>query len=133
MAEQASIARTVEKAELQAEIREMYRAVAQNPQGRFPFELGQKVATRLGSSGSVVGIDMTDAQLEKAEAFRGRGGFLNVSFRKGYIEALPLGEARFDAVISNGVFNPSAEKERIFQESNRVLKPYHMNAQGGRP
>lgn len=177
MAEKASIGRTVDKAELQAKVREMYRAVAQNPQGRFHFELGRKVATRLGypdsvldrlpqeaidsfagvgyhfgladlregervldlgsgagmdsflaafhvgSSGSVVGIDMTDAQLEKAEALRARAGFLNVSFRKGYIEALPLGEAQFDAVISNGVINLSAEKERIFQESNRVLKP----------
>jgi ubiquinone/menaquinone biosynthesis C-methylase UbiE len=66
---------------------------------------------------------MTDAQLEKAEALRARDGAQNVRFWKGYIEALPFGEAQFDAVISNGVINLSAEKERVFREASRVLRP----------
>jgi ubiquinone/menaquinone biosynthesis C-methylase UbiE len=79
-------------------------------------------AFTVGSSGSVVGVDMTDAQLQKAEALRIKAGFPNLSFRQGYIEHLPFGDGAFDVVISNGVINLSAEKERVFQESSRVLR-----------
>lgn len=80
-------------------------------------------ARQVGPSGSVIGLDMTDEQLTKAERLRKRDGFANVSFLKGYIEALPFEDARFDVVISNGVINLSTEKAKVFEEIARVLKP----------
>jgi len=74
-------------------------------------------------SGTVTGIDMTDEQLQKARNLADDHGFNNVSFRKGYIEKLPFEEAAFDVVMSNGVINLSAEKDRVFKEISRVLKP----------
>ena len=80
-------------------------------------------ALKVGPSGRVIGIDMTDAQRAKAERLRDRDGFLNVTYRKGYIESIPCEDATFDAVISNGVINLSAEKSKVFQEAARILKP----------
>ena len=80
-------------------------------------------ALKVGPSGRVIGVDMTDAQRAKAERLRDRDGFLNVTYRKGYIESIPCEDATFDAVISNGVINLSAEKPKVFQEVARVLKP----------
>jgi len=74
-------------------------------------------------TGTVTGIDMTEEQVERASVHAADGGFHNVSFRQGYIEDLPFENESFDAVISNGVINLSAEKERVFEEANRVLKP----------
>ncbi|MDZ7800764.1 MAG: methyltransferase domain-containing protein [Trueperaceae bacterium] len=80
-------------------------------------------ALRVGPRGEVVGLDMTDEQLDKAEALRREHGFDNVSFERGYIEELPFEGGRFDAVISNGVINLSAQKDEVFAEVARVLKP----------
>ena len=80
-------------------------------------------ALQVGESGSVTGLDMTDEQLEKARGLRDETGIDNVSFEKGYIEALPFEDGAFDVVISNGVVNLSAEKERVFEEARRVLAP----------
>jgi ubiquinone/menaquinone biosynthesis C-methylase UbiE len=80
-------------------------------------------ALKVGPTGSVIGIDMTDEQLTKASRLRDRGGFRNVSFRKGYIEEVPLPDASADIVISNGVINLSPTKEAAFQEAARLLKP----------
>ena len=74
-------------------------------------------------TGSVTGVDMTDEQVEKARDLAADNGFHNVSFRKGYIEDLPFEDNSFDAVISNGVINLSAEKDRVFEEAHRVLRP----------
>jgi len=74
-------------------------------------------------TGSVTGVDMTTEQVEKANDLAADNGFHNVTFRKGYIEDLPFEDASFDAVISNGVINLSAEKGRVFEEANRVLEP----------
>lgn len=74
-------------------------------------------------TGSVTGIDMTEAQVEKARALAEEAGFHNVSVKRGYIEGLPFADGLFDAVISNGVINLSAEKEQVFEEAYRVLKP----------
>lgn len=79
-------------------------------------------ALKVGDTGSVVGIDMTDEQIEKAERLRSRDGFTRVSYRKGRIEALPVETESFDVVISNGVINLSAEKERVFKEAARALR-----------
>ncbi|MFC7156529.1 methyltransferase domain-containing protein [Halomarina halobia] len=83
-------------------------------------------ALHVGDTGSVTGLDMTDEQLEKARRLREEAGMDGVSFERGYIEELPFEDATFDVVISNGVINLSAEKERVFAEASRVL------ASGGR-
>jgi arsenite methyltransferase len=80
-------------------------------------------ALKIGVRGRVVGLDMTDEQLRKAEALSRRHGPQNITFVKGYIEELPFADASFDVVISNGVINLSANKERVFSEVARVLKP----------
>jgi ubiquinone/menaquinone biosynthesis C-methylase UbiE len=80
-------------------------------------------AHKVGPSGQVVGLDMTDEQLHKAEILAKRHGFENISFAQGHIEELPFEDARFDVVISNGVINLSAEKESAFKEVARVHKP----------
>jgi|SRR5215204_1199075 len=77
----------------------------------------------VGAGGTVVGVDMTDEQLEKAERLRSAGGFEQVSFVRSYVEELPFEDASFDAVISNGVINLSPEKGRVFAEISRVLRP----------
>ncbi|OYR41331.1 methyltransferase type 11 [Halorubrum sp. Ib24] len=74
-------------------------------------------------TGAVTGIDMTTEQVEKANDLAVDNGFHNVTFREGYIEDLPFEDASFDAVVSNGVINLSAEKRTVFEEANRVLKP----------
>ena len=80
-------------------------------------------ALKVGKTGSVTGIDMTDEQLEKAEQLRKENNFNNVSFQKSYIEKLPFADASFDVVISNGVINLCTDKEKVFAEVARVLKP----------
>ena len=79
-------------------------------------------ALKVGPQGRVVGVDMTDEQRSKAERLRDRDGFANVSFVKGYIEAVPCPDESFDAVISNGVVNLSADKPQVFREAARVLR-----------
>lgn len=77
---------------------------------------------KVGPTGAVVGVDMTDAQLEKADRLARSHGFDNVSYRKAYIEDTGLEEAVFDCVISNGVINLAPEKDRVFQEAARLLR-----------
>lgn len=74
-------------------------------------------------TGTVVGVDMTDEQVEKARTLSADNGFHNVEVRQGHIEDLPFDDSSFDAVISNGVVNLSAEKQQVFEEAYRVLKP----------
>ncbi len=76
-----------------------------------------------GGRGSVVGLDMTTQQLEKARALRDDGAFENVSFEQGYIEDIPFDDATFDVVISNGVINLSPDKAEVFAEAERLLAP----------
>lgn len=80
-------------------------------------------ALKVGASGKVAGVDMTDEQLGKAEMLRKAGKFDNVSFHKSYIEKLPFPDNSFDVVISNGVINLAPNKEKVFGEVARVLKP----------
>jgi ubiquinone/menaquinone biosynthesis C-methylase UbiE len=167
----------VDTKELEAKVRMMYEAVAEEPDGSYHFELGRGLALRLGypaetldmipspavdsfagvgyffdlarleagervldlgsgsgmdvffaahfvgEKGSVTGIDMTPAQLAKAEALRIDGGYDHVSFLPGYIEDLPFADGEFDVAISNGVINLSAAKDKVFAEVARVLRP----------
>ena len=162
--------------ELEAKVKAMYRSVAEEPHGEFHFEMGRKLAERLGYSpadldkipaeaiesfagvgyyfhladlkdgetivdlgsgsgmdtfvaalkvgarGKVIGIDMTDEQRAKAERLRDRDGFRNVTYLKGYIEAVPLPDASADVVISNGVVNLATDKRKVFDEAARLLK-----------
>lgn len=80
-------------------------------------------AHHAGDTGSVTGIDMTREQIEKARTVRDEAGIDNVSFESGYIEDLPFEDDAFDVVISNGVINLSPEKDRVYEEASRVLKP----------
>ena len=154
----------------------MYVAVAENPENEYHFEMGRKLALKLGynkedidnipsaavdsfagvgcyfplaaikkgekvldlgsgsgmdafiaqlktgKEGEVIGIDMTTAQLEKAEKLAIENKIENVSFIKSYIETLPLEENSFDVIISNGVINLSPDKPKAFAEIARVLK-----------
>ena len=73
--------------------------------------------------GKVIGIDMTEAQLNKSRALGQRDGFANTEFSEGYIEGVSLPNAKADVVISNGVINLSPSKELVFEEISRILKP----------
>jgi ubiquinone/menaquinone biosynthesis C-methylase UbiE len=80
-------------------------------------------AIRVGESGHVSGIDMTDAQLAKAERLGHEHGFTSVRFRKASIDATGLPAQSCDAVISNGVINLSPDKAAVFREAARLLRP----------
>ena len=168
---------TVDRVALEQKVKSMYSDVAANPHGEFHFEMGRKMAERLGYSptdldripseaidsfagvghffhlanlcpgehvvdlgsgsgmdsfiaarkvgttGRVVGVDMTDAQLEKAASLAASHAIGTVNYRKGYIEDTGLPGESFDCVISNGVINLAADKTRVFQEVARLLKP----------
>jgi SAM-dependent methyltransferase len=81
------------------------------------------VAPQVGRTGRVIGVDMTPAMLEKARANAARVGATNVEFREGFIEALPLDDASVDLILSNCVINLSPEKDKVFAEAYRVLRP----------
>lgn len=168
---------TIDVAELESKVQEVYRAVAEQPHGRYHFEMGRLLAVRLGypaeeldripaeavesfagvgyfldlaglrpgetvldlgsgsgtdsflaalqvgPSGRVAGLDMTRAQLDKAERLRDRAGLRQVSFIEGRIDHLPYDDREFNAVVSNGVINLAPDKERVFAEAARVLRP----------
>ena len=167
----------VDPAELESKVKDMYRAVAEAPDGSYHFEMGRHLAEGLGypasaldvvpreavesfagvgyffdlaqladgedvldlgsgsgmdsfiaansigADGSVVGVDMTPEQLDKAERVRSQHGFTQVRFTEGRIEQLSFTDASFDVVISNGVINLSQGKDRVFAEAARVLRP----------
>jgi SAM-dependent methyltransferase len=169
---------TVDTQELDEKVQQIYRQVAEHPQGGFHFEMGRKLAERLGypsglldavpsgavesfagvgyffdlaalrpgervldlgsgsgtdafaaahlvgQSGRVVGVDFTPQQLEKARQLAAATGLDQmVEFWERRIEILPMADAAFDCVISNGVINLSADKARVFAEAARVLRP----------
>jgi arsenite methyltransferase len=108
-----------------------------NPQAVAGLTLGETVldlgsgagfdcllaARKVGPAGRVIGVDMTDAMLEKARANAEKAGLANVEFRKGDIEVLPIADDSVDVVISNCVLNLVPDKDRAFREIHRVLKP----------
>jgi SAM-dependent methyltransferase len=80
-------------------------------------------ARKVGPKGKVIGVDMTAEMLEKAKKNAASGGYRNVEFRLGEIEHLPVADGSVDAVISNCVINLSPEKEQVFREVFRALRP----------
>jgi len=82
------------------------------------------LAARLvGPEGRVVGVDMTVEMIDRARRAAARDGFANVEFRRGRLESLPLGDGSVDAVTSNCVINLVPDKQAVFEEAFRVLRP----------
>ena len=105
-------------------------AVADLHEGETVLDLGSGAgadvlisARRVGPTGTVIGLDMTDEMLGLARANAAEAGVDNVEFVKGYIEDIPLADASVDVVISNCVINLSADKRRVLAEAARVLRP----------
>jgi arsenite methyltransferase len=80
-------------------------------------------ARRVGPAGKAYGLDMTDEMLALARRNAADAGARNVEFLKGYIESIPLPADTVDVVISNCVINLAADKQAVFREIARVLKP----------
>jgi arsenite methyltransferase len=80
-------------------------------------------AEKVGPHGHVIGVDMTDDMVAKARRNARQARIENVEFRSGLIEELPVDDASVDVIISNCVINLSPQKERVFREARRVLKP----------
>jgi arsenite methyltransferase len=76
-----------------------------------------------GEKGKVIGIDFTDAMIDKARSNAEKLGFHNVEFRKGDIEKMPVTANVADVIVSNCVLNLVPNKDGVFKEINRVLKP----------
>jgi SAM-dependent methyltransferase len=105
-------------------------ALAQLNEGETVLDLGSGggidvllSAKRVGPTGKVFGLDMTDDMLALANENKRRAGATNVEFLKGEIESIPLPDNSVDVIISNCVINISADKERVLREAFRVLRP----------
>ncbi|MDP9342264.1 MAG: arsenite methyltransferase [Actinomycetota bacterium] len=105
-------------------------AVAELREGETVLDLGSGggidvllSARRVGPTGKVYGLDMTEEMLALALRNKEEAGATNVEFLRGYIEDIPLPAATVDVVISNCVINLSADKGRVFAEMARVLRP----------
>lgn len=105
-------------------------ALAQIAPGETVLDLGSGggidvllSARRVGPTGKVYGLDMTDEMLELARANQAKTGVTNVEFLKGDIEHIPLPDHSVDLIISNCVINLSPDKDRALAEAFRVLKP----------
>jgi ubiquinone/menaquinone biosynthesis C-methylase UbiE len=80
-------------------------------------------AQRVGENGKVIGVDMTPDMIKRAEENADQGGYKNVEFRLGEIEALPVEDDSINVILSNCVINLSPDKEAVYREAYRVLKP----------
>ena len=105
-------------------------ALAQLNEGETVLDLGSGggidvllSAKRVGPTGKVYGLDMTDEMLALANENKLKAGATNVDFLKGEIENIPLPDNSVDVIISNCVINLSADKGRVLREAFRVLKP----------
>jgi arsenite methyltransferase len=108
-----------------------------NPAGLAELRAGEKVLDlgsgagvdcflaggRVGASGYVIGVDMTAEMVAKARENARTSGRTNVEFRLGEIEHLPVADASIDVVLSNCVINLAVDKEQVYREAFRVLRP----------
>lgn len=99
-------------------------------EGDFVLDLGSGAgidvllaAQLVGESGAVIGLDMTPEMIEKARKNAEEAGAKNVEFRLGEIESMPVEDESVDWVISNCVINLAPDKDPVFREAHRVLKP----------
>jgi len=105
-------------------------ALAELREGEVVLDLGSGggldvllSARRVGPTGKAYGLDMTDEMLALARRHQAEAGVANAEFLKGQLEAVPLPEASVDVVLSNCVVNLSTDKDRVFAEAFRVLRP----------
>jgi arsenite methyltransferase len=105
-------------------------AIASLKEGETILDLGSGAgfdcflaSQKVGRTGRVIGVDMTEEMLLKARENAAKGGYDNVEFRAGEIENLPVDDRSVDAVISNCVINLVPDKQKAFREVFRVLKP----------
>ncbi|MDH5483005.1 MAG: arsenite methyltransferase [Candidatus Bathyarchaeota archaeon] len=105
-------------------------ALASLKEGETVLDLGSgggidvfMAAKRVGSKGKVIGVDMTEEMVKKAREMTLKHGYESVEFRLGEIEDLPIEDDSIDVVISNCVINLAPDKEKVFREACRVLKP----------
>jgi SAM-dependent methyltransferase len=105
-------------------------AIASLKEGETVLDLGAGAgfdaflaADKVGRSGRVIGVDMTPEMVKRARENCRKGEYTNVEFRLGEIENLPVEDNSVDVIISNCVINLSPEKESVFKEAYRVLKP----------
>jgi arsenite methyltransferase len=105
-------------------------ALASLREGEVVLDLGSGAgfdcfiaAAKVGRTGKIIGVDMTPEMIEKARQNAQKGQFENVEFRLGEIEKIPVSDEEVDVVISNCVINLSPDKEQVFKEAFRVLKP----------
>lgn len=106
------------------------RAIASLQAGETVIDLGSGggfdaflAAVEVGSSGQIIGVDMTPTMISKARSNADKGKYHNVEFRLGEIEYLPVADNTADVIISNCVINLSPNKAQVFQDAFRVLKP----------
>jgi SAM-dependent methyltransferase len=106
------------------------QAIAGLKSGEVVLDLGSGggldcflAARQVGEQGLVIGVDMTPEMISRARLNANVGDFHNVEFRLGEIENLPVADNSVDVIMSNCVINLSPEKQRVFNESFRVLKP----------
>jgi len=104
-------------------------ALASLKEGETVLDLGSGggidvflAAKKVGSNGKVIGVDMTDAMVNRAQLNAIKNGYENVEFRLGEIEKLPVDDEAVDVIISNCVINLSPDKDQVFREAYRVLK-----------
>lgn len=104
-------------------------AIASLKEGEMVLDLGSGAgfdvflaSSKVGKTGKVIGVDMTDEMLEKARENAKKSNYTNVEFRKGDIENLPVEDNSIDAIISNCVINLAPDKEKVFKEAYRALK-----------
>lgn len=105
-------------------------AIADLKAGEVVLDLGSGAgvdvflaANKVGSAGRVIGVDMTEEMIDKAEGIARTHGYHNVEFRLGEIEKLPVEDKSVDVIISNCVINLSPDKSKVFHEAYRALKP----------
>ncbi len=105
-------------------------ALASIQEGETVIDLGSGAgfdcflaAKKVGKMGKVIGVDMTTEMIDRARVNARKDNYENVEFRLGEIENLPVADNTADLIISNCVINLSPDKERVFKEAFRVLKP----------
>jgi SAM-dependent methyltransferase len=106
------------------------QAIASIKEGETVLDLGSGAgfdaflaSRQVGKSGEVIGVDMTPEMISKARKNARTAGITNTQFKLGQIENLPLADNEVDVIISNCVINLSPEKQKVFNEAYRVLKP----------
>jgi len=105
-------------------------AIAALKEGEVVLDLGSGggfdcflARRQVGEAGLVIGVDMTPEMIKLARNNAQKSGYSNVEFRLGEIEHLPVADSSVDVIISNCVINLSLDKEKVFKEAFRVLKP----------